>query len=65
MLIDYARPCMLAEKSLKDVHNAMLAKDYQDAYEKAVDCIAHVEAVLFAITHMTEVEHARKAQAGV
>lgn len=65
MLIDYARPCMLAEKALKEVHQAMLANDKQDAYEKAADCIAHVEAVLFAITHMQEVENARKAQVGV
>lgn len=65
MLIDYARPCMLAEKALKDVHHAMLARDHEEAYEKAVDCIAHVEAVLFAITHMKEAENARQAQVGV
>ena len=65
MLIDYARPCMLAEKALKDVHDSMLRRDHQEAYEKAVDCIAHVEAVLFAITHMRAQEHARQAQVGV
>lgn len=65
MLIDYARPCMLAENALKAVHAAMLRNDYSDAEEKAADCIGHVEAVLFAITHMKEQAHARQAQAGV
>lgn len=65
MLIDYARPCMLAEKALKDVHAAMLRNDHEDAQEKAADCIGHVEAVLFAITHMKEQAHARQAQVGV
>ena len=65
MLIDYARPCMLAEKALKDVHESMLRRDHEEALEKAGDCIAHVEAVLFAITHMRAQEHARQAQVGV
>lgn len=65
MLIDYARPCMLAERALKDLHEAMLMRNYEEALEKAGDCIAHVEGVLFAITHMKEESHARKTQVGV
>jgi hypothetical protein len=65
MLIDYAYPCMQAEKALKDTHNAMLRNDHQEALQRASDCIGHVEAMLFAITHMMEEAHARKAQVGV
>ena len=64
MLIDYAYPCMMAEKAMKDVHRCMLGRSYEEALERAQDCVAHVEAVMFAITHMRD-EHARKAQAGV
>lgn len=65
MLIDYAFPCMMAEKALKDTHAAMLMRDHEEAYAKAVDCIAHVEAVLFAITHMKEQASVREAKIGV
>lgn len=65
MVIDYAYPCMMAEKALKDAHQAMLNRSPQEALERASDCVAHVEAMLFAITHMMETEHARKAQVGV
>jgi hypothetical protein len=64
MLIDYAYPCMMAEKALKEVHQCMLGRGYEEALEKAADCVAHLDAVMFAITHMRD-EHARKAQAGV
>lgn len=40
-MIDYAYPCMMAEKALKDLHNAALDKDY-------------AAAILFGIGAMTE-----------
>jgi hypothetical protein len=53
-MIDYARPTMMAETALKDLHNAMLDKRYQRAMEEAKAALQHVADIIIAI------EHARK-----
>ena len=58
-IIDYARPTMLAEKALKDMHNAMLEKRYEDAMDDVVDAMHHLGAVVRAID--AERRNVRKA----
>ena len=44
-IIDYALPCMLAEKELKEAHQFMLQNKYLSAMEngvKAIDYIHHM-----------------------
>lgn len=41
-VIDYAYPTMMAEKALKNLHDAMLEQDYDEALRYAL--IAHSEA---------------------
>ena len=50
-LIDYAAPCMAAEKALKDLHNAMLERDYEKAYSKGMDALVEVRMTMNAIRH--------------
>lgn len=54
LIIDYAHPCMMAEKALKDLHNAMLEKKYDEAMEHALHAIAEVKMTYNAIRHEKE-----------
>ena len=60
-IIDYARPTILAEKALKDMHNAMLEKKYVDALVYAFDASKHLNEAMQAI--IVEKEIAGKASA--
>lgn len=53
-MIDYAYPTMMAEKALKDLHNAMLKKDYNKARECAALAQRHVYLIDTAIEFMSE-----------
>lgn len=53
-LIDYAHPCMMAEKALKDLHEAMLMKQYDAAIEHAMKAMVEVKMTLNAIRHEKE-----------
>ncbi len=48
-IIDYARPTMLAEKALRDMHNAMLERRYVDATNLLIDASQHLNEVMRAI----------------
>ena len=54
MVIDYAYPCMMAEKALKKLHNAMLENDYESAIDAAMEAMADVKLTLNAIKDMQE-----------
>lgn len=56
-MIDYARPTMLAETALKDLHSAMLDKRYDKALAEAKAALQHLADIITAI------EHARKNDA--
>ena len=62
-LIDYAMPCMKAEKALKRLHDAMLRKDYDAALEAGRDAIVEVKMTYNAVLHTKEVEDAIREQA--
>ncbi len=51
MLIDYARPCMMSEIALKDVHNFMLEKNYDDAIVAAAHALRHISELVVAINY--------------
>jgi hypothetical protein len=53
-MIDYARPTMLAERALKNLHDAMLDRRYDKAIREAKEALQHVADALVAI------ENARK-----
>jgi hypothetical protein len=61
-IIDYARPTMLAEKALKDMHNAMLEKRYDDAMDHAYKAVECMNEVCIAIHE--ERRNVRKASTG-
>ena len=48
-IIDYAWPCMCAEKALKQAHQAMLSKDYDKAIDYTHEAIGDCKAMLESI----------------
>lgn len=57
-IIDYAYPCMMAEKALKEVHQAMLSQDYDAAIEAAHRVLVEAKMTLNSIVLMKEKEDA-------
>ena len=53
-MIDYARPTMMAEKALKELHDAMLMKQYDQALEFALIAIAETRMAYNAIVVMKD-----------
>lgn len=51
ILIDYAAPCMAAENALKDLHKAMLDRNFERAHAKGLDALVEVRMALNAIRH--------------
>ena len=49
-MIDYAYPTMMAEKALKELHEAMLARKYEAAQEAALRCINECRIAYHCIT---------------
>jgi competence transcription factor ComK len=50
-LIDYAHPAMMAEKAMKDLHEAMLEKKYDQALEFARKAQVEIKMTYNAILH--------------
>jgi hypothetical protein len=50
-IVDYAYPCMMAEKALKDLHAAMLHNDYDEAMEHALIAMAEAKLTYNAIRY--------------
>ncbi len=61
-MIDYAYPCMMAEKALRDLHTAMLEGNHEKAMEFALVAIAEAKLTRNAIKHMLEEKDARRSQ---
>ena len=53
-IVDYAKPCMDAEKALKDAHWAVLGKNLDDALTKTMDALVNVRLMQGALRHMKE-----------
>lgn len=54
LLVDYAYPCMMAEKALKELHQHMLAGDYAQALEAGDTAMADIKLTIIAIKDMKE-----------
>jgi hypothetical protein len=54
---------MMAETALKNAHNAMLEKDYDEAIGEALVAIAETKLMINSIKDMKEREHALRQQA--
>jgi hypothetical protein len=54
VLIDYAAPCLKAERALKDLHEAMLMRDYEQAIHFALQALVETKLTLNAIKHEQE-----------
>ena len=52
LMIDYAYPCMMAEKALKELHDAMLHRDFARAREAALLAMVETKLTLNAINEM-------------
>jgi uncharacterized protein YbjQ (UPF0145 family) len=53
-IIDYAKPCMDAEKALKDAHDAVLDRKFDEAMTKTMDAIINARLMYGALRHMKE-----------
>jgi hypothetical protein len=57
-VIDYAYPTMMAERSLKDLHNAMLENRLDDALMAGLNALVEVRLALIAIKDAAEKRNA-------
>jgi hypothetical protein len=53
-VLDYAKPCMDAEKALKDAHDAVLDRKFDEAMTKTMDAIISARLMYGALRHMKE-----------
>ena len=61
-LIDYAHPMMMAEKALKEAHNHLLNREYDEAIEQMLMALTEAKLTLNSIKHMKEQEDALRKQ---
>ena len=54
VVVDYAKPCMDAEKALRDAHNAVLDGKLELAMTKAMDAVICARLMYGALRHMKE-----------
>ena len=48
-IIDYARPTLLAERALRNLHNAMLEKRYEEAKQHVYEAAYQIQGAFLAI----------------
>jgi hypothetical protein len=54
VIIDYAKPCMDAEKALRDAHEAVLEQNLDLAMTKVMDAVICARLMYGALRHMKE-----------
>lgn len=54
MIKDYAHPTMMAERALKDLHDAVLDKKYEKALEKSKEAAKWIWEIQEALVEMKE-----------
>ena len=54
-MIDYAYPCMMAERALKNLHNAAIEGRLDEAKEHAMTALAEVRLTYQSLQHMTQI----------
>lgn len=53
-IVDYAYPCMMAEKGLHKVHDAMLENNFDVAIEAAIQTLVDTKLMVNAIKDMKD-----------
>ena len=53
-IVDYAYPCMMAEKALKQAHEAVLKNDFDGAIEQTLQAIVETRLMLHSLQVMKE-----------
>ena len=61
-MIDYARPCMMAEAALKNLHWAAIENDLDTAMEHCLIALTETRMTLNALRHMKEQQDALRKQ---
>jgi hypothetical protein len=61
-IIDYAYPCMMAERGLKKAHDALLDNDYDAAIEHTLAAITEAKMMYNSIKIMQEKSNALRDQ---
>jgi len=54
VIIDYAKPCIDAEKALRDAHNAVLENNLDLALTKTMDAVISARLMYSSLRHMKE-----------
>lgn len=65
MINDYAMPTMMAEKALKELHNAALDRQFEKAIEYALEAASHCRAASAALWAMEQEEKKRDRSVAV
>ena len=53
-IVDYAYPCMMAEKALKEAHEAVLKNNFDGAIEHTLQAIVEARLMLNSLKIMKE-----------
>lgn len=53
-LIDYAYPMMMAERKLKEAHDALLEHKYDVGIDRLLECIVEAKIAMNSVRHMKE-----------
>jgi len=53
-MIDYAYPCMMAEKALKDAHNAVIEGRLDEAIQRTYTALVETKIMLNSLKDMQE-----------
>ena len=53
-MVDYAYPCMMAEKHLKAAHDFMLENKHDEAIQAGIEAIADTKLMINSIRDMKE-----------
>lgn len=53
-LIDYAHPMMLAERKLKDAHDALLRRNFDEGIELLFEAAVEIKLAINSVKHMKE-----------
>ena len=62
IMIDYAYPCMMAEKALKSAHDKVLHGDLDGAIEEALNAMSEAKLLVNALRHMKQVKEENEIQ---
>jgi hypothetical protein len=58
-IIDYAKPCMDAEKALRDAHNAVLEQNLELAMTRTMDAVISARLMYGSLRDMKEKQGGR------